>query len=100
MLSAQPYDREEPIATFSYMSDYSVMGTYSSGATKKISMRLNGAGYTNESGALIIPTVLLAKKARYCASASSMTFWSIKRLKRVIRARFIGTMMHPYIGIR
>lgn len=44
--------------------------TYSKGATKTSTI-LNGAGYTNSSGALIIPTVLTAKNVRNSASASS-----------------------------
>lgn len=48
--------------------------THSNGATKNTSIKLNGAGYTNESGALIIPIVFDAKKARYWASASSTTY--------------------------
>jgi len=40
---------------------------------KRISTRLNGAGYTYVSGARIIDTVLVAKNARYSASASSIT---------------------------
>jgi len=44
--------------------------TYSKGAMNT-STRLNGAGYTNSSGALIKPTVLPAKNVRNSASASS-----------------------------
>lgn len=36
-------------------------GTYSNGAINTNSMRLNGAGYVNSSGARIIPIVLSAK---------------------------------------
>lgn len=36
-------------------------GTYSNGAINTSSMRLNGAGYVNSSGARIIPIVLSAK---------------------------------------
>lgn len=47
---------------------------YSHGAIKMISIRLNGAGYVNSSGARIIPTVLSAKYAKYSAAASSTTY--------------------------
>ena len=46
---------------------------YSKGAMNT-SKRLNGAGYTNSSGALIDPMVLVAKNVKNSASASS-TIW-------------------------
>lgn len=47
---------------------------YSNGAMSSISMMLNGAGYTNSSGARIILTVFPAKNVKNSASASSTTF--------------------------
>jgi hypothetical protein len=75
MFLAQSYHREESKTSQIQCSKFETetYTTYSSGAMKKASIKLKGAGYTYESGALIIPTVLLAKKAKYCASASSIT---------------------------
>lgn len=60
--------------------------TNSKGAIKKISTRLNGAGYTYTSGARTIVTALHAKNERYSASASSTTCadkWTSHHVKLV-----------------
>lgn len=60
-------------------------------------MRLNGAGYTYESGARIMPTVLLAKNARYCASASSTTSWYADENSEIRMFRRIRQVITPQL---
>ena len=54
--------------------EYTNIVAYSKGAMNS-STRLNGAGYTNSSGALINPIVLVAKNVKNSASASSTIWW-------------------------
>ena len=67
-LPDKTYPEQEYSQMGKELSKYTI--TYSKGAMNT-STRLNGAGYTNSSGALIMPTVLPAKNVRNSASASS-----------------------------